>query len=56
MRSKMRLDIKFLVIFAPDIHKGCLTIRLRLYPLNRIRVMPRPGLCYNLTYPLFLFF
>ena len=26
-----------------DISKGCLTIRLRLYPLNRIRVMPRPG-------------
>ena len=23
--------------------KGCLTIRLRLYPLYRIRVMPRPG-------------
>ncbi len=27
----------------PRIHKGCLTIRLRLYPLYRIRVMPRPG-------------
>ena len=40
----MRCDFpKFNVIFAPVFLKGCLTVRLRLYPLYRIRVMPRPG-------------
>ena len=31
--------------------RGALLSRLRLYPLNRIRVMPRPGRIINTAYP-----
>ncbi len=41
------------ITFAVDISKGCLTIRLRLYPLNRIRVMPKPGCIIFQRIPLF---
>lgn len=53
----MRCDFpKFNVIFAPVFLKGCLTVRLRLYPLYRIRVMLKPGIYNRYDIPLFCSF